>query len=371
MRAITFNHLARETHSQQKQFLSAFRRILNRGIYLAGPENAALTQRLNMIFGKHCIPVGSGHDAILLSLQALSLGSTDEIIVPANAYPTAFAVSLSGAKVIFADVDDNGQLSADSVKRMITKHTKAVMLVHMYGLCADIETIIKICQKHRVLVIEDCAQSFGTLYQKKYTGTIGDIGCFSFYPTKNVGALGDGGAIRTKNTRIAARIKLLSMYGEHKRYESIVVAGHSRLAELQAAGIVISLTQASAEFQKRKRVARWYTQALGHPSLTPHIRVLTSHPASVPVIHLFVIRARHRDALQKYLTKQNIPTAIHYPHPSHLVKAFANLRYKKGDFPKAEQLSREILSLPYHAYMTKSDILRVIHHIRNFYETHP
>lgn len=364
MSRLAFNSLA-ITNAQQKQYIRAFTKILDRGIYLRGPENIKLTELLYKKIGSYVTLVASGHDALLISLQSLNLNKNDEVVIPANAYPTAFAVVISGAKLVLADVNTNGQLDLDSVTAAITKNTKVVIMVHLYGATGDIESIRKLCNKHRITLIEDCAQAFGTKYKHKPVGTFGVFGCFSFYPTKNIGALGDGGAICSPSKARITQIQKLSFYGEKSRYKSVHIAGHSNLPELQAAGIQIALKNSEKNFIARKQVALWYKQSLKH--LSPFIQPLQSEKASDSVPHLFVVRAKYRQALQKFLKKHHIPTYVHYPTPIHLVHAFSYLGYKSGSFRTAEMLSREIISLPFYPSMKKAQVQHVVDALTAFY----
>lgn len=365
MRRLDFYTIAVSSAKHQKKYLNAFQNVLKRGIYLRGPENKKLTTLLSKKIGAPVISVASGHDALLLTLQSLHLQPSDEVIIPANAYPTAFAAALCGAKLTLVDVDKNGQLASSTVANAINRHTKAVIMVHLYGATGDIDAIDLLCKQKGIILIEDCAQAFGTTYKNKYVGTIGTVGCFSFYPTKNLGSFGDGGAISTKNKSLCIEIQKRTLYGETTRYNSTLIAGHSNLPELQAAGLIISLRNADTILRAKKQVASWYMEAIQR--LSPRVVPLVSDEASTPALHLFVVRATRRDALRQSLAKRHIPTYIHYPTPVHLVPSFAHLGYKRGSFPNTELLAKEIISLPFHASMTKKDVLTVIHTISKFY----
>ena len=364
MRGIDFYNLSLKSHKQHS-YLHAFSRVLGQGVFLRGQENARLRKQLIKLFGRYVTLVASGHDALLLSLQSLHLKSSDEIIIPANAYPTAFAVALAGSKIKLADVTFDGQLSAQSITTALTKHTKAIVMVHMYGATGDIDAIRDVCTKNAIYLIEDCAQAFGTTYKNKPVGTFGDIGCFSFYPTKNLGGFGDGGGIHVKQKTLYDEINKRTLYGETKRYQSTLLAGHSNLPELQAAALTISLKSAPKEFLRRKMVAQWYKKALR--PLSPNIQTLSSDAHSNPTPHLFVIRAKKRNALQKYLHAHKIPTFIHYPIPIYKVPTFAYLKTVNETFPTTESLTQEIISLPFHGNMRKSDVLKIVSIITNFY----
>ncbi len=361
----TFNALAITSPKLQKQYIQAFTHVLKRGIFLHGPQNKKLTKLLSQKIGTHVTLVASGHDALLLSIQSLHLKNTDEIIVPANAYPTAFAAALSGTKLVLADVDQNGQLSVHTVAAAITKNTKAVIMVHLYGATGDIDAVRHFCKKKHITLIEDCAQAFGTTYKHKNVGTFGALGCFSFYPTKNIGSFGDGGAICSPYASKITELRIRSFYGEKTRYKSTFIAGHSNLPELQAAGVQVALKNSQKNFANRKQIAIWYKNSLKH--LLEFLQPLASDPSSDAVPHLFVILAKHRRQLQQFLTKRGIPTHVHYPTPIHRVRAFSYLGYTSGSFPIAESLAKKILSLPFHPSMTKSDVQSVARAITNFY----
>ncbi len=239
---IAFNDVAIRALQQKKRLLSRFSSVINRGQFLEGLENDKLVASLKKYLDVSYVHlVSSGHDALLLCLIALNLSKNDEVIVPANAYPTAFPTSLSGAKLILCDVDKNGQMSFESLKKMITQNTKVIILVHMFGLVGNVKRVIALAKEKNTILIEDCAQAYGSSFNNNYVGALGDIGCFSFYPTKNFGTLGDGGAIMTNNKDYSNRIQLLKSYGEIVRYDSQIVSGHSRLPEIQAAVLNVYL----------------------------------------------------------------------------------------------------------------------------------
>ncbi len=344
-RQITFNGVGLAAAKQKNKLLTAFSRVIDSGVFLEGKENSLLTKSLAKRLGKgFVITVASGHDALLLSLQSLRLLPTDEIIYPINTYPTKFPVVLTRATPVPVDADRNGQLDPITLEKAITKNTRVVVVVHLYGHVGNLAAIITICRKHKLILIEDAAQAFGTTYANKQVGTLGDIGCFSFYPTKNLGALGDGGAIWTKNKKIATYVTQAKMYGETMRSQSRFASGHSRLPELQAAGLGVYLKNIDRIKTKRKRVFGWYTDELSKGNFSKFLRLVQSVPKSDPMPHLFVIVCTLRDKLQKYLAKHNIPTQVHYP-------------------------PQPVLSLPFHEYLTRSDVGYIVSHIRSFYET--
>lgn len=363
---IVFNEVGLRALQQKTRLLSCFSSIIDQGQFLQASENyklkASLKKYLNTPF-VHL--VSSGHDALLLSLFSLNPTKIDEVIIPANAYPTAFPASLSGATLILCDVDKNGQMSFENLKKIITQNTKVIILVHMYGLVGDIEKIIKYAKEKNIILIEDCAQAYGTTFNNKHVGTLGDMGCFSFYPTKNLGTLGDGGAIVTNNKDYSSHIEILKSYGEKSRYASQTIAGHSRLPEIQAGALNIYLEDQELNSERRKQLFLYYVQQIKKAELL--IRPFLSHPDSNPVPHLFVVEVKKRNKLQSYLMKHNIESHVHYPHPIHLVPAFHKLGYKVGDFPQAEYLCNNSLSLPFHSFIKESQIDYIVLKLKEFY----
>ncbi len=365
---INFNAVRRTVQTYKPAILRSLRHVIDQGIFLNGPENERLEQALVKFLGPGFLTsVASGHDALLLALGALKLGRKDEVIFPVNAYPTAFPVVLSGATPVPVDVDQNGQLDPVALQKAITGRTKAVIAVHLYGLVGNLGEISALCRKYTIALIEDCAQAFGSTYRGRPVGTLGTIGCFSFYPTKNLGALGDGGAVWTKDKRYASYIQAAKAYGERRRYESTFVAGHSRLPELQASVLNVYLQHAQENRKRRYAVRGFYERAIARANLASRLKILTSSSRSLPTTHLFVVTVSRREALRRYLAKRGIETHIHYPQPIHLVPAFSFLNIPRGAFPVAEQLSQRILSLPFHPYMKQREVHTVVNSIKNFY----
>lgn len=360
-----FNQTATQARKHKIKLSKIFNTVLESGVFLAGKQNQILEKKLKKNLGKGFITTtASGHDSIVLALKALNLSNDDEIIFPVNSYPTAFAVTQSGAKMVLVDVDENGQLDPKEVEKKITKYTKVIVIVHLYGLVGDMQKISSIAKKYNLFLVEDAAQSFGSEFRNRLTGTLGDIGCFSFYPTKNLGTLGDGGAIWTKHKRFYNFFQKAKSYGEKKRYFSEFVSGHSRIPEIQAAVLNHYLTMFDANKKQRQTFTRLYLKYLKGIN---KIRTLLSNEESKPVQHLFVIEVEKRDQLRKFLTTQKIPTSIHYPYPIHLLPAFSGLQYKKGDFPVAERLSKRIISLPFHQYLKEADIAYIANKMKEFY----
>ncbi len=364
--AIPFSSTRLKAKKYRKEILSSVSSIIDRGVFLNGNKVISLERKLSTMFASSAIAVASGHDALLMALNALDLKSDDEIIFPANAYPTAFPVFLSSGKPVPVDVDINGQLDPFEVEKKITKKTKVIIMVHLYGLAGDIESILKIAKKYNLVLIEDCAQSFGSKFKGKHLGTFGDMGCFSFYPTKNLGALGDGGAIITGNKKYYSYILKARQYGEKARYRSQFIAGHSRLPEIQAEILNLYLKDFKQVMRVKKQLYYIYNKAILNSNLSNNARLLESIESSVPILHLMTLTVRKRSQLKKYLLKNGIETMIHYPYPVNKVKAFGNIKNK--NFPNSEYLSKHILSLPFHEYLTDKEVQYIVSKIKNFYE---
>lgn len=363
-----FNAVTFSARKHKRALITRLGAIIDRGTFLSGPENKLFEQNIkSRLGGGFVTPVASGHDALLLALLALRPKSTDEVLFPVNAYPTAFPIALAGVRPVPVDVDDNGQLDPKALEQAITPQTKAVIAVHLYGLIGELGVIKKICQKKKLVLIEDCAQAFGSTYHSRPAGTLGDIGCFSFYPTKNLGALGDGGAIWTKNKKWYEFFLAAKAYGEKTRYESEFISGHSRLPELQAGALNVYLGHFDNEAGRRRSVWALYDRQVKKAHLDNFLRLLISNRASDPVPHLLVVDVDRRDGLRQFLVSRGIPTLIHYPTPVHLVAAFAPLHLPKGSFPCAERLAGRILSLPFHPYLTRGQVYRVVQSIREYY----
>jgi len=366
--------LKRQYNNLKNELNGAVARVMANGMFTLGSEVAAFEEAFAEYVGTyHAVGVASGTDALTLALKSYDIGPGCEVILPTNSYPSAFGVSLSGVSLRLVDCGEDGNISVKALEKCVTKKTKAVIPVHLYGNPADIIGIQNVLNKKHspAIIVEDAAQAAGAQLKDgsawKNVGTLGTIGCFSFYPTKNLGAYGDGGAVVTDDSRIAARLKGLRMYGEKARYVSVEVSGVSRLDEIQAAILRVKLEMLDRWVQRRREIAEQYITAFSHVG---DIRVLTGSDDAKGAWHLFVVRTAKRDALQAYLTKHGIGCAIHYPTPIHLTPSFANLGYKKGDFPIAEALSKEVLSLPMYPELTDREVETVIKEVKRFYAQH-
>jgi len=350
---ISFSGLSEQYKDIKEKIDSAVARVLKSGWYILGKELKAFEEE----FAKYCsvkyaVGCASGTEAIALSLMALNITQDDEVItVPNTAVPTISAISMTGAKPVLVDIDKYFLMDTSKIEKAITKKTKVILPVHLYGQAADMDKINNIATKYKLKVIEDAAQAHGAQYKGKKTGSLSDLGCFSFYPTKNLGAFGDGGAITTNDKMFYERLLMLRNYGEKERYYHAIEGINSRLDEVQAAVLRIKLKYLDRWNSQRKKIAGVYNNLLMDVCAIPLERKESSH-----IFHLYVIRAKNRQKLQAHLKKKGIDTLIHYPVPVHLQKAYARLKYTKGDFPVTEQCAQEILSLPMHPYLNEKNI---------------
>jgi dTDP-4-amino-4,6-dideoxygalactose transaminase len=315
---------------------------------------------------EQAVGVSSGLDALRMSLMALDIGPGDEVILPANTYiATALSVSSVGAKPILLDCDpETYNIDVMLIEPVITASTKAIIPVHLTGQSADMDPILEIAQRYNLYVIEDAAQAHGTLYKDRPCGSMGLLGCFSFYPGKNLGAYGDGGMITTNDANLADRIRRLRNYGERVKYNHVEKGTNARLDTLQAAVLNVKLRYLSDWNVARANHAEQYLNLL---SGVDDMMFQKQAPYSTHIYHLFIIQTEQRDALQKHLGKENIQTGIHYPKPIHLQEAYADLGYKKGDFPEAERLATRSLSLPMFPELSNDQIQRITFEIGKFF----
>jgi dTDP-4-amino-4,6-dideoxygalactose transaminase len=349
---------------------AAVSRVLDSGVYILGPENKAFDSEFAQAVGaKHCLGVDSGTSALELALEAAGVGPGDEVIVPSFTFiATATAVSVLGAKPIFADIDPiTMTLDPKSVERALTKKTKAVVVVHLFGQPADMDPLMSLARSHKLAVIEDCAQSHLATYKGRPTGSIGDLGAFSFYPTKNLGAAGDAGAVTTNDKALCDAVNILRNCGRSAAagYNHVRVGHNCRLDEIQAAILRVKLLRLEAWTASRRRVAAIYDEGLtGLPITRPPLGSETSKP----VFHLYTIRTSRRDALSEDLRRRGIGNGVYYPIPVHLQPAYAPLGVKSGSLPVTEAASREALSLPMFAELSAADAGRVVDAVRRFFK---
>jgi dTDP-4-amino-4,6-dideoxygalactose transaminase len=316
---------------------------------------------------EYAVGISNGLDALHIALMALGIGKGDEVIVPSNTYiATALAVSYVGATPIFVEPNiETYNIDPNKIEAAINSKTKAIMPVHLYGQACEMEAIKAIATMHNLFIIEDNAQSQGASYNNIFTGAWGDINGTSFYPGKNLGALGDAGAITTNNKELAQKAMVLRNYGSQKKYYNEVIGHNMRLDECQAAMLSVKLKYLNTWTEERKQIANWYIEALNgiEKIILPKTAALATH-----VYHLFVIRTNKRDELQKHLNDNEIGTLIHYPIPPHLQQAYAHLGHGSGDFPLAEEIANTCLSLPMWPGMTKEMVEYISIVIKHFFK---
>ena len=351
----------------QSELDSAYARVMQSGWYILGSEIEAFEHKFATYCGtKHCIGVGNGLDALHLILQGYGIGEGDEIIVPANTYiATWLAVSYTGAAPV--PVEPNKQthnIDPTKTEAAITRRTKGIMPVHLYGQPAEMDALNEIAQKHKLKVIEDAAQAHGAFYKGKRAGNLSDAAGFSFYPGKNLGAYGDAGAITTNDDDLADKLRILRNYGSRVKYLNEVKGFNSRLDPLQAALLRVKLRFLDRWNIKRQRIAETFSSALQNVGdlILPVTLTEVNH-----VYHLYVIRSVQRDALQKYLSEKGVTTLIHYPIPPHLQKAYKELNYHENDFPIAETIAKTCLSLPLYPNLTENEIDYVCQIVKAFF----
>ncbi len=346
----------------------AFTNVFDSGNFVLG-ENVRLFEEefANYLDARFSVGVGSGTEALHLSLKACDIGPGDEVItVPNTAVPTISAISSAGARPVLVDVTpDTYTIDTKKIEKEITNKTKAILPVHMYGHSAEMEQIMKLAEAYNLRIIEDACQAHGAQYNGKNAGTSGDMGCFSFYPTKNLGAYGDGGIVVTNDEELYNKLLMLRNYGEVKKFTSKIEGFNSRLDEIQAAFLRVKLKYLDEWTNKRREIATRYQQLLFNSNVQlPSERQWAKH-----VYHLFVIRTNRRDALKDYLQEHGVGTHIHYPIPVHLQEAYKKLGYKAGDFPISERNAGEILSLPIYPELTTEEIETVAGLIMEFQNT--
>lgn len=363
---VPFVDLAAAYLAQKSEIDEAVQRVLAGGWYILGEETSRFEAEFAAFCGgEHAVGVASGTDALLLSLKAAHIGPGDEVITVAHtAVATAAAIELSGARPVFVDVDPQTYtLDPALLSGAFTAQTKAIIPVHLYGQTADMDSILAFAAAHDLLVFEDCAQAHGAAYGEHTAGSMGHAAAFSFYPTKNLGAAGDGGAIVCRDKDADRRLRELRQYGWRERYISEEVGMNSRLDELQAAILRVKLRTLAADNESRRAAAARYDQLLaGTPLVLPQVRRSSSH-----VYHLYVVQVPQRDALRRYLTQRGIATAVHYPIPVHLQPAYRHYGCEPGSLPVSEHLAGSVLSLPLFPQISEAQQSAVARAIREFF----
>jgi dTDP-4-amino-4,6-dideoxygalactose transaminase len=350
----------------------AIRGVIDAQHFINGPEVTALEQDVAAYCKvDHCIGVSSGTDALLVALMALDVGPGDEVITtPYTFFATAGAVVRLGARPVFVDIDrDTYNILPDQIEAQVTPRTRAIIPVHLFGQCADMDPIQAVAKKHGLAVIEDAAQAIGSEYKGKRAGSMGTVGCFSFFPSKNLGAFGDGGAVVTRDTALAGRIRCLRGHGANPKYYHKMVGGNFRLDTVQAAVLQVKLRYLDAWTASRQEHAAFYDQAFRKAGLAGKLLETPKVVQSRHIFNQYVVRFNQREVVKDYLKQVQVGTEIYYPVPMHMQECFANLGYKPGDFPESEAAARETLALPIYPELTTSQQQRVVDAVVSCYQS--
>lgn len=358
------NRMDRGFYQYQAEFEQKALEVLRSGWYVLGKEVSAFEEEFAQYVGaKYCVGLASGLDALWIAFRLLNIGKGDEVIVQGNTYiASVMGITINGATPVFVEPDEHFGMDPEKIEPLITQKTKAVLVTHLYGMASKMDQIAAICKKHNLRLIEDCAQSHGAKFQGQTTGTFGDIGCFSFYPSKNLGAFGDGGAIVTNDEQLAKECRIFRNYGSEKRYYNKVVGANSRLDELQAGLLRVRLAHLDELTEEKVRIAERYNNEIKNPLL----RLPLVAEGATCVWHQYVLRCEKRDALMEYLGEREIGTIIHYPIPPHLAEAYRYLGHQEGDLPITEHLAKTVLSIPMYNGMTQDEQSYVIEALNSF-----
>jgi dTDP-4-amino-4,6-dideoxygalactose transaminase len=364
---ILYLDLAAQIRGVRKEIDAAIARNIDACSFCLGPDVAQFEKDFAKFIGaRHCVAFNSGTSALHVALLLLGVGPGDEVITtPYTFVATSWAISYVGAKPVYVDVEDaTMNLDPKLIERAVTKKTKAVMPVHLYGQPFELDSILEICRKHKLPLVEDAAQAHGAKYKNKIVGTFGEISCFSFYPGKNLGACGEGGALVTNNPAFDKRARALREHGSTVRYYHDEIGFNYRMEGIQGAVLGVKLKHLEKWTDERRRVAHRYHELLAD---TP-LQLPREADYAQSAWHLYVVRHPRRDELKKYLEENKIGCALHYPLPLHLQKCYAGLGHKPGDFPAAEKAARECLSLPIYPELTDAQVRRVAEAIKDFFK---
>ncbi len=358
------NRMDRGFFQHQKELEDKALEVLRSGWYILGNEVKQFENEFASYAGaKHCVGLASGLDALWIAFRILGIGKGDEVIVQGNTYiASVMGITMNGATPIFVEPDEYFNIDASKIESKITDKTKAILVVHLYGQASNMAPIMGLCKKYNLRLVEDCAQSHGACFDGKMTGTFGDIGCFSFYPSKNLGAFGDAGAIVTNDDKIAEDVRVFRNYGSEKRYYNKVVGANSRLDEIQAGFLRVRLKYLDEMAEEKQKICHRYLNELHNDKIKlPEIRDGATH-----IWHQFVVKCDERDKLIEHLEKNNIGSIIHYPIPPHLSEAYAYLGLKEGSLPITENYAKTVLSIPLYNGMTSEELDYVIDVINRF-----
>jgi len=361
---ISPNRLDRGFYKYQQEFEDKAIEVLRSGWYVLGNEVKAFEQEFAGYTGaKYCVGLASGLDALWIAFRVLGIGTGDEVIVQGNTYiASVMGITINGATPVFVEPDEYFNIDASKIEEKITDKTKAILVVHLYGQASNMREVMRIAGEYNLRVVEDCAQSHGAKFDGQMTGTFGDIGCFSFYPSKNLGAFGDAGAIVTNDDKLNEAVKVFRNYGSEKRYYNRVVGTNSRLDEMQAGLLRVRLSHIQELENEKRTICEKYLACINNEMIKlPKIRDGATH-----IWHQFVIQCDRRDELIDYLNENNIGTIIHYPIPPHLSGAYGYLKMSEGDLPITEKCAKTVLSIPLYNGMTEEEQDYVIEKINKF-----
>lgn len=358
------NRLDRGFYLYQKEYEEKALEVLRSGWYVLGKEVSSFEDEFaEYTGGKYCVGLASGLDALWIAFRLLGIGKGDEVIVQGNTYiASVMGITINGATPVFCEPDEHFEIDVDKIERLITDKTKAILVVHLYGMASRMDKIVNLCKKYNLRLVEDCAQSHGACFDGQMTGTFGDVGCFSFYPSKNLGAFGDAGAVVVKDEQLAKDFRVFRNYGSEKRYYNKVVGANSRLDELQAGLLRVKLKHMEELTDEKVRIAEYYSKKIHNEK----IKLPQLAEGATGVWHQYVLQCEERDSLTDYLKSRGIGTIIHYPIPPHLAEAYSYLGYEEGYLPITEHLAKTVLSIPIYNGMTDDEINYVVDTINEF-----
>lgn len=356
--------LKRTFDAHKTEYVEAVLRVFNSGWYVLGKEMEEFEKEFALYLGvKHCIALNSGTDALILAFRALGIHEGDEVIVPANAYiASVIGITENGATPVFVDADDYMEIDAAAIEDKISDKTKAILPVHLYGQSGRIDKIVELVRKYKLKLVEDCAQCHGSKFCGKFAGTFGDMGCFSFYPTKPLGALGDAGAIVTNDDELAEKVRLLRNYGSKIKYHNELNGVNSRMDEVQAAVLKVGLKYLDTGNEIRKVMAQKYKDGIKNPKVI----IPEKYTEAEHIYHLFPVLVEDRDTFQKYLSENGVNTQVHYPIPPYVAECYSHFGYGWSDYPNAERFAKQEVSLPIYVGLPNEELQYVIDVINNY-----
>lgn len=358
------NRMDRGFYQYQNEFEQKALEVLRSGWYVLGNEVSSFEREFAEYTGtEYCVGLASGLDALWIAFRLLHIGAGDEVIVQGNTYiASVMGITINGATPVFVEPDEHFGMDVDKIEEKITDRTRAILVTHLYGMASRMDRIVEICQKYSLRLVEDCAQSHGACYNGQMTGTFGDVGCFSFYPSKNLGAFGDGGAVVVHDEQLAQDFRVYRNYGSEKRYYNKVVGANSRLDELQAGLLRVRLLHMQEITAEKVAIAERYGREIDNP----RIQLPTLAENATGVWHQYVIRCEERGRLIDYLNEREIGTIIHYPIPPHLAEAYRYLGHHEGDLPITERYAQTVLSIPMYNGMTEEEQTYIIMALNEF-----